>query len=254
MSPRVYVITWCQSPADLETAVLTFETIRVGFPTCPITVVDNASFPAARQVFQQKAKQVGADFLPLNRRIRHHMIIEEILNRQREGTAVVLDPDLCFWQTIEHWSFTSLLAGRLLPKFRDPAYNCIAHPRLHTSCLWINDIAGIGQAVREIGFRHPDFSPFRQIMVRLNEDWQWWDTGAALYAAIPERMHAFGEVELNAYDHLFCGTHASLIQSKADQVAIDPFLRSHAAIKQDRSSLRGAWRWQDEYFQSLAVG
>jgi hypothetical protein len=253
MKVRVYIVTWCKQVESLYGTILVFPTLRVGFPTAEINVVDNASLDAVRQLLRSQAEMCGAAFTELTQEKPHHELIEQILESQAEGAAIFVDPDVCFWKSVEEWRFDALMAGRLLPKYACEYTACITHPRLHTSFLWIPDVRSLRDAIRVVRARFFDFHPFRPIMCRLGGVWQRWDTGASLYAALPERMHPFTARELEAYDHLFCGTHLGEVAAKVRPDYALLFERMHKHIRSDHRSLKGAWRIQDDYFASLSI-
>lgn len=253
MVNRVYILTWCKQTSNLYGTTLIFKTLRVGFPNSEICVVDNASLLDVRPLIRKLAQQSNAQFIQLERELPHHDFIEQTINQQPEGTAIFLDPDVCFWKSVEEWGFDKLIAGRLLPKYICEYTGCLTHPRLHTSFLWIPDVAALRKAIQNIQARYFEFHPFRPMMFRLGNTWERFDTGGSLFAALPEQMQAFTEKELDAYDHLFCGTHLNTVASRIRPDYALLFDRMHKHVQVDHRALKGAWRLQEEYFQSLAV-
>ena len=251
MAKHVYILTWCDRLESLYGTTLVFKTLRVGFPTATIHIVDNASLPVVRSLLRQHAEDCGAEFTQLTQAVAHHDFLEQMLQRQAKGTAVFVDPDICFWETVEAWDFAALMAGRLLPQYECEYTGCLTHARLHTSLLWIPDIQALLQTIQTLQAQFFEFQPFRPSMFRLDDRWQRFDTTAALYAAIPQQMYAFAEAQLDAYDHLFCGTH---LRSVAPRIRPDYallFERMHQSVQFDHRALKGAWRLQDDYFRSL---
>jgi hypothetical protein len=248
---HVYILTWCDRPENLYGTALVFKTLRVGFPSATVHVVDNASLPAVRSHLEQLAQSCSAHFTQLTRSIGHHDFIEQTLKQQETGTAVFVDPDVCFWDDIETWDFNALIAGRLLPKFKCEYTGCLTHARLHTSLLWIPNVEALLQAIRTLQLRFFEFQPFRPIMFMLDNRWQRFDTTATLYAALTDQMYAFTESQLDSYDHLFCGTHFQSVAAKIRPDYSLLFERLHQFVQYDHRALKGAWRLQEEYFQSL---
>jgi len=253
MSKQIYILTWCNRLENLYGATLIFKTLRLGFPDSTIHVVDNASLSNARPVIRRFAQECNAQFVQLKDEVSHHDFIEQTLNQQSQGTAIFVDPDICFWENVEGWSFNKLTVGRLLPKYICEYTGCLTHPRLHTSFLWIPDVAALREAVRTIQARYFEFHPFRPMMFKLENTWHRFDTGGSLLAALPEQMQFFTEKELDAYDHLFCGTHLNTVASRIRPDYALLFDRMHKHVQVDHRALKGAWRLQEEYFQSLAV-
>src|SRR5690349_7960271 len=137
VAKHVHILTWCRWLEKLHGTTLIFRTLRVGFPNAHIRVVDNASRPDVRPTIQRLAEDCGAEHVQLEQEVRHHAFLADTLQAQAAGTAIFLDPDLCFWEEVEHWNFDALMAGRLLPKYNCEYTGCVSHPRLHTSFLWI---------------------------------------------------------------------------------------------------------------------
>jgi hypothetical protein len=253
MSKSIYVLTWCNQPESFYGTTLIFKTLRVGFPNANIQIVDNASQPIFRTLLKQYTQECDAEFTQLESSISHHNFIEQTLNRQSEGTAIFVDPDVCFWENVEEWNFDALVAGRLLPKYRCEYSGCLTNPRLHTSFMWIPDVIALREAIQTLRTQYFEFNPFHPVMFRLDNTWQRFDTGASLYAALSERMYAFAEKELEAYDHLFCGTHLDSVASKIRPDYALLFERMHKHVQVDHRALKGAWRIQEDYFNSLIV-
>jgi hypothetical protein len=253
MLKQLYMLTWCNQVENLYGTTLIFTTLRIGFPNTNICVVDNASLLTLRPQIRQLAQEADCEFIQLDQEIKHDEFLEQTLSKQSEGTAIFVDPDICFWKSVEDWNFDALVAGRLIPKHSCEYTRCITYPRLHTSLLWIPDIRAFRSEMETLRGHFFQFSPFRPFMFRLNNLWHRFDTGASLYAALPNRMFPFVEKELEAYDHLFCGTHLESVAAKVRPDYGLLFERMHKHAQVDYRALKGAWRIQEEYFQSLAV-
>jgi len=253
MEKHVYILTWCGQAEHLYGTTLIFRTLRDGFPSFRVHIVDNASLPECRTAIRDGAKNCNAEFTQIEQTITHHEFVEKILNTQAKGSAIFVDPDICFWENVEDWEFGDIMAGRRIPKFACEYSGCITHPRLHTSFLWIPDVCALRDAIRTLRGHFFDFEPFRPIMFRLDNTWQRFDTGASLFSAFTDQMHCFTESELNSYDHLFCGTHiGSVAPSLQDKYTL-LFERMHNEVQANHLALRGAWRIQEEYFNSRSV-
>jgi hypothetical protein len=250
MMKHVYILTWCNCLENLYGTTLVFKTLRIGFPTATIHIVDNASLPIVRSYLQQHAQDCGAEFTQLTQAVAHHDFIEQILKQQAVGTAIFVDPDICFWESIEAWDFSSLMAGRLLPQYECEYTGCLTHARLHTSLLWIPDVKALLQAIATLQAQFFEYQPFRPIMFKLDNRWQRIDTTGMLYASLPHQMYPFTEHQLNAYDHLFCGTHFRRVISNIRPDYALLFERMHQSVQFDYRVLKGAWRLQEDYFQS----
>jgi hypothetical protein len=109
------------------------------------------------------------------------------------------------------------------------------------------------EQLKNLRSQYIEFEPFRPVMFKAEGIWQRFDTGGTLYAALSEQMYAFTEKELQAYDHLFCGTHFKRVASKLNPYYAFMFIGLHKAVQQDHTKLKDAWKMQDDYFNSLAV-
>ena len=251
MTIHIYILTWCNRLENLYGTTLVFKTLRVGFPNANVHIVDNASLPSVRSLLKQNAQECDAEFTQIKNTISHHDFIEQTLNRQSEGTAIFVDPDVCFWENVEDWSFDALIAGRLLPKYKCEYSGCLTYPRIHTSFMWIPDVIAFREAIQTLQTQYFEFNPFCPVMLKLGDVWQRFDTGASLYNALPDRMYAFTEKELDSYDHLFCGTHIGSVASKIRPDYALLFERMHKHVQIDHQALKGAWRIQENYFKVM---
>ena len=252
---QVFILTYCRVPELLYGTTLIFETLRVGFPHAEVTVVDNNSIAAVRPLIRELAEQHACAYHQLNAHeaTSHANFIRRTVLGPLSGTVIFLDPDLIFWQSCEDWAWDKLIAGRLIPKFRDEYSGCITMPRLHTSFLWIEDVGRLRLRIQTIKSQFFDFSPFSPYAFTDGTDWYRFDTGASLYAAIREDAYCFGARELNAYDHLFVGSHLDMVLDKLAADDRAALLRSHELARQDYKQLKGMWRAQDEFFRQRLV-
>lgn len=249
-SLTVFVVTWCKSEETYYGNSLVFESIRKGFPTAKVVVLDNNSEPALRERLAKLAAGVGATFIPMPREFQHWEILNQLALYERLDTNAVcfIDPDVIFWESVEDWTFgESLCAGRLLPAFQDEYTGTATMPRLHTSFLWLPDVAALRQRIAERRGGHFEFEPFRPFMGPMLGEWVRWDCAATLYGALKNRCHAFTEKQLDAYDHLFCGTHASIVKAAINNPR---YAEIHAEAASGGRDLRGIWREQEAHFQS----
>jgi hypothetical protein len=244
MTPSVYVLVTNREPALAKTSSLVFESIRLGFPDARIVVYGNAS--PARDEIARRARETDAQFVGMTKEMTHADWLESMIGINT-GPIAIVDPDVVFWERVQDWEFgDALLAGRYIQGYRD-RYNhkMFTHPRLHPSFWWIPNASALWDAIQEI--REPVawsggdlWKPFMQYAYRQGTGWGFWDTGAQLYAGLGHHMRAFDHRQLNAYDHLFCGSTPD----------IGPRLPGHAAIERGEiESVRGLWRVQQRYFE-----
>jgi hypothetical protein len=244
------MLTWCKRAELLYGATFTFKTLRVGFPTARVIVADAGSPPEARAEIERKSVACGAEFVPLERRMELPYFIEAALRQQQSGPAVFIDPDLCFWESIEAWQFTGLAAGRFIPRHHCEFSGCVSEPRLHTSLLWFPDTARLLAELARIRQSYHYFEPFRTIMLPTRGGWIYYDGAAGLYGAFPDQMQQFETRHLDAYDHLFAGTYPDSVMARLGPQSGAMYREIHQQAQQDYRLLKGCWRRQEEYFQS----
>jgi len=238
---------------------LIFKTLRVGFPNAEVHVVDNASLPEAREAIESLARENECQFQQVSgKAIQHHDFIQDTIlglaNNGTVGPVVFLDPDICFWESCEDFSFDGLVAGKLTRAFHDSVTKTLTMPRLHTSFLWIPDVRKLGEEIRKARVNHFDFHPFTPYSFVFNGKWYRYDTGASLYAAFSDRVSRFTENHSNRYDHIFSGSHIDWLMASYDPGLRKFMVDVHARAKRgDVESLRGIWRKQNELFMAWAV-
>jgi hypothetical protein len=250
---RVYVLTYCRDLEQLYGSTLFFETVRDGFPTAELVVVDNASLPEAREAIRTRCVQVGAQFLQLDQEVKHHAFLGQMIGAQPDGPAIFLDPDVALWKNVEGWKVDGLMGGRLIPDFHDPYTASLTHRRLHTSFLWVPDVAALRTAVRDLRLVHFDFPAFAPLQLVLEGQWHRWDTGASLFGALEEKMQPWTEAQLDSYDHLFCGSNLPEVAAQMPSEVAAWFRGLHSSVRDDVKKLRGAWRVQEEFFLERAA-
>jgi hypothetical protein len=247
----VFVLTYCRNVELLYGTTLLFKTLRVGFPNARVTVADNASLPEARAEIAQLARETECAFEPIDGPgIQHYEFIESKIWQTSVGAGqkrrtVFLDPDICLWQSCEDLEFDGLIAGTLVSAHDDPVFKCVAMPRLHSSFLWIPDANRLRETIRMIQTIHIEFRPFAPVSVKLGDVWMRYDTGASLYAAIPEQVNEFSDTHRHRYDHLYCGTHYDLWEPHftGELRAVMDSVHQHAKTG-DLAALQGVWREQ----------
>ena len=238
---KVIIVVWCQHPTDVDASLLTFRTLRTGFPTAAVTVIDNASI-IADQV-KECCRQNECEYIRRDLDLPHEQLLLEIL--RHEKAAVIVDPDIVFWENMERLDFSGyLMAGRRIPAHICELTGCHVVERLHTSLLWLPDIQRIGQEFRH---RAPQYdTSWRVFAAIIGGRWVRWEPLAGLYHFFRDRAYCFGERELNAYDHMFYGTHLSRV---APCFAPDSIYTEGPRIARENiQAFRGYWRRQDAYF------
>ena len=235
MQPTVVILTYCEHPSLAYGALMVFDTLRVGFPTFDVVVVDNGSHPDVVPQIQAAAEKSGAMFTPMAR----HDFMEHyrwwLCEQELSNSIILLDPDVVFWQNVEDWEFDGAIAGRLIPDLKMGAITSMS--RLHPSHAWIPDVKRLRALGVSVELRH--------------EDGKFFDTLASIYQEHPNECQPFTEQQLDCYDHLFYGSHLPAIEPRLNDNDLT-FDAHRCAAAGDLQSLKGIWRKQDEYFQSDA--
>jgi hypothetical protein len=250
---KVLILTYCREPKLLPGTRLVFRTIRTGFPTAKIVVVDNASVPDVRSLLRADAEGVGAEYQQLYREIAHSRFLRAAIDAALDEPLIFIDPDVCFWKDCETWSFERPLAGRVLPRFAEPFTGCIAEPRPHSSFLWISSPSRLRELFLEMTARYRDSDPIEPRMLAIDSVWHRWDTFAAFHGARPDAVQAFSPAQLDHYDHLFCGSHLDLLLPTLDAEEREFMARVHAEAASSHTRLRGLWRLQQAFFESRRI-
>ena len=232
--PTVIILTFCDHPALAYGAMLVFKTLRVGFPTATVLVLDNGSHPDVRPKIEKAATAAECTFVATER----HPFVDHyrwaLLEQMAAESIVLLDPDVVFWRSVEDWRFTGLMAGRLIPDLLNCGVRSMA--RLHPSLLWVPSVSLFRSRVNAVGQRS-NGSVF-------------WDTLSEAYHAHREDCQVFSPEQMDCYDHLFYGSHFPAISPGLRDSGLTH--RAHvAAASGNYEELRGLWRKQEEYFRSL---
>jgi hypothetical protein len=252
------VLCTCRKAELIRASTLVFDTLRVGYPTAHVTVFLNAvEEPGWAREITDACGRAGVDrVVELPERTIHHEWIERLLSEEDEP-MVVLDTDVVFWSPCESWRFKRPLAGRLIPEHFDPWASCITRPRLHGSHLWIRP-AEVRAQIEKYRAQFPAtaFNPganlFHPLYLPSSRNGRrvsyFHDTCCLLYHAIGG--DAFTSTELDAYDHLYCGTISDLVGPRLPSINLEALHRSWLA---DPSTTRGLWRDQERYYLEHAV-
>ena len=212
---------------------------------------DNASPIELSVKIKNLAEEKNCYFTRLEKEIPHYHYLEYcIANNNTNEPIIFLDPDICFWKNCENWKFNGLLAGRLIPEFYDDFSKCITHARIHTSFLWIPNTNKLLEEINNIDkFKHQKTSlHFNEFMYFIKNKWFRFDTAAMLYSLFKNQIICFGKNELNAYDHLFYGTHLNMVKNTLSQLT-----KTHEQVKKNYKSIKGVWKKQDEYFNDRKI-
>ncbi len=242
---QVIILTYCEHPALAYGSLMVFETLRTGFPTADVLVIDNGSHPSVVPLIEKAARQASCEFMPTTRQHFISYYRWALLEQDKMNSIVLLDPDVVFWDNVENWEFDGLMAGRLIPDLYN--YGVTSLSRLHPSHLWIPDVTKFRTSLGNIKFN--GFDPLRQFSAPANGKFYFWDTGASLYQALAKSCNSFTEEQLDCYDHLFYGSHLPVIQPALNDEGMT-YAAHQAAANGNLASLKGIWKEQDKHFKS----
>ena len=235
-------------------ATQTLETVRVGFPNSRIVVLYNGPHEESGGAVATAASAAGCEYMRLSPTLSHAAILAEIVTHAGSAPTVFLDGDLIFWEKCEDWTFDTPAAGRLIPRFLDEYTGAITEPRLHTSFLWLSNPAEyVGVVSKKMPLMAHETSPWNAITIRDGDRWRRWDTLAQAYAIAPEAHSPFTSAHLDAYDHLFCGTHWPLVAPRLYPESSRRLRHAQEVAATNPPALRGLWREQDAHFAARAV-
>ena len=247
---NVFILTWCGYPERIHGSTLVFNSLRVGFPSARIQVVDNASNPLVRPTIEDLARKSGAEYREIQDSVSHPAFIYWALRTHPDEPVVFVDPDVTFWRNVEDWRIEGLMAGRLIPAYDCPYTGCETQARLHTSFLWVPSPRRLLEEIGSIKVARPEFDAFAQRMFPLDGRWIRFDTASAAYMALTDQMQAFGLEELESYDHLFCGSNLNLVGEKLDERFLEVMRGADEYARSNGSVPKGIWRQQQEWFET----
>jgi hypothetical protein len=251
MSCAVNILATCKNRELMPGTLLTFHTLRVGFPTALVTVYGNGLSTEAEKAVRAAAAVAQCRYVPLRQEQHHDVWIAGLL-ATASGPFWVCDTDVVFHGAVEGWDWTAkqvACAGRFEPQFLEEWTGYLKSSRLHTSLLWLNAPL-IHQRRIEFAARfrpgfpgEPLIEWVRQALVFRFGRPMLFDTCAQLYHALGGV--AFDEGQNAQFDHLHCATYA-------DKVKLSVNLRAaHELIYQDPTRARGMQQQQAEYYERM---
>ncbi len=253
MIPHVHILA---TGGHNPNMTLVFPSLRVGFPTAPVTV---HARPMADGMFERLNVALDAHVpeadLVRTEVDRHGEWMDKVL-KTTKGLVVFLDTDVVFHKAVEHWQFKTGMAGRYIRRFREPLTRCVSESRLHPSLLFVDpftlaqELDGWQSGFKVTRFNPPvtSFSAFTLAeRTRAGVVPHFYDTGSALYQAVGGT--SFTNDQLDAYDHLFAGTFVDELAAVIDDADL---LAAHQVAWENPGRIRGAWRRQNDWFARRA--
>lgn len=282
MNAPVHILATVRKPELLPAALLVFQTLRVGFPSAPVTVWGNALPQHSVGAVHAAAHTHGCNFRDLS--ATSHDAWIEALVLEHEEPFWICDTDIVFHESVEGWvgvsglwpdksgrrpDATPTMAGRFEPAYRDDYTGSDHVERLHTCLMFINP-AKVRCAVRAWTGRFP--MPWRataqQVLFRQtfvpggralvpesahSADTTrptFYDSLAGLYQAIGGT--AFTAEQDAAFDHLHAATYVDELKHNEPALAED-LANGHAAIYHNPGLARGIKQAQDRFYEERKI-
>lgn len=214
----IHILATVRKPELLDAALLVFKTLRVGFPDNVVFVDVNAEDAGLAEEVERAARGPNVYIQNVFPTI-HHTWIRGLLAQPHRTPFMICDTDMVFHDRFDMAPIEAAqpaLSGALIPRFRDPFTRCITQARLHTSLLYFDPVK-IGHKIDmwTTGMPTTQFNPridlIDPVVVPAGAVNIFHDTCCLLYQAIGGLP--FTAQQMEAYDHLHCGTWSDIISS-----------------------------------------
>lgn len=206
MSRKVFIITRCTDLSMKESALLTFKTIRVGFPTWDISCIYLGDFAEVEESVRNYCYDLQITLFTHYTFKTNNEAIEFLTITGKED-FVVVDSDMVFHKSLEWYEPTALLAGRHVPEYYDDYVKATTKERLHSSLLYFTHLQAIRDLTNNYFPQNGRFTPynvFNPVVVTQKGSHIFYDTCSILFNLISGE--AFGSDVLECYDHLLAGS------------------------------------------------
>lgn len=216
--PPVHILASCRRPDLAPMTTLVFDSLRTGFPNAEVTVHLNGDVLKNCPDAAKAAEAVGCKVIEKSATI-HHEWIEGLVNKETEP-FYLLDTDVIFYNSIEHWRFDGPLAGWRIPEWQDEFAGAVTRARLHTSLLYV-DPQAVRQKLEEFQSVCPQTpftplaNPYHPIVLPVNGRMYFYDTCSILYHSVGGQ--AFTDQQLDSYFHFFFGCIPDLVLPRLEQ-------------------------------------
>jgi len=253
MSEPVHILCTVRKPELLPMAQLVFKTLRIGFPTAPVTVHLNNLSGEIEESIKARAFEQDCVMVECKTETVHHRWIEDLCSRLDEPFWIC-DTDIIFYDSIEQFQFAQILTGWRIPQWNDEFSGCITRARLHTSLLRIDPVA-LRDKVKLFTSPVPDtiFTPFVNLyyplVVPVKKMRYFFDTMALMYHAIGGEP--FRPNHKDCYCHLNFGTIEDIVLPRLTDGA--QWAEARKRIVENPTTGRGIWREYDMYFEQRAA-
>ncbi len=244
----VHLLASCLDEKDLNGTLLTFKTLRVGFPTAQVHVWGNG---LSLKVESLVRKRFEGEYTPIEA-IAHDEWIERLINKSSRPFWIC-DTDVVFYNCVEGWKF-NYFAGGYEPAFVEPWSRTHKVDRLHTCLMYINPLDVRSRMASYIRRYHPSNFPFAPEVTMIKQAYipqgdkppLFYDTCAGMYHAIGGEH--FNNEQLLAYEHLHCGVYASRISR-----VLPGIVDVHNRVFDNTECAKGLRQQQFEFYKKNAI-
>jgi hypothetical protein len=252
MAANVHILATCRKPELEPFTELVFKTLRVGFPTLPVTAHINFDATVLCPSLAKLCKSVGAKTVRVD--TIHHQWIEKLILSESEPFWIV-DTDVVFYESFEEFTTRKALAGFRVPEWKDEFAGAVTRSRLHPSLLYIDpnlfkdQISGFSKCLPASSPFTPFHNPIYPVAIPLNGVMYFHDTMSLAYHAIGGE--AFNDLAKNKYFHFNFGTLSDVVLPRLSEG--ECLMKARDAVLANPELGRGAWREQEEYYSRHPV-
>lgn len=236
MIKSVHIPVYCPSVALKAGALLTFKTIRTGFPTVPIRAYwhgrDYGMFPELAALCQAAGVELVNQSEQSNEKLIRHLLATE-----RESFALV-DSDMVFFENCETFEARGLIAGEYIPPFVCPIAQAATMSRLHTAFFVVPDPARLRQVIwsayRPCMARYCPFDPFAPVVTFRDQTPWFYDLAANLFHLLTgdglrsilnqdTGAECFDANMLACFEHMYAGSYADAVSAQHAALLLEVF-------------------------------
>jgi hypothetical protein len=211
MISSVHIPIYCESEQAKAGSLLTLKTVRLGFPTVPITahwMADGENFIHCMPELTSLCNQFNIELLQGYGQ-RNYGLIKNLCEMEETGFAVI-DSDVVFFDDCEGFDSASRIAGEFIPSFDCPIAKARTACRLHPAFFVVPDPPRLRASLAELYQpAFPEFcpfDPFAPVTVFNHRKPLFYDVCSILYQAIGGE--SFDDAMLDKFEHCYSGSYA----------------------------------------------
>lgn len=241
---KIFIPVMCRNEEHLESSLLIFKTLRIGFPSFDVEVHIDYDSICKSQIIDELGKN-NLRYIITPEHFSTYKWTEELI-REEQDPFIILDTDVIFYENCEGIGFYSTLMGCLIPEFFDPYTEAWTQPRLHNSFLYINPAKFCAYANRIVELEYvPVASLIKPLLIPSKLKSIFYDTLAIAYNIM--YCQVFPETVLDKYCHLHCG---SLLNTVGESFLPEVNLKEvHKQVCANPALGKGMWRQQKEWYK-----